>query len=66
LGKNQPDLKPTARDIFQALKKRDFEGLFQLFNGIFGEIPYQIFDAKQEKYYQAIIFLIFRLLGYYA
>ncbi len=59
-------VKPIARDIFLSLGKRDFKLLFKIFNSILGEIPYQIFDTKQEKYYQAIIFLTFRLLGYYA
>ncbi len=62
----QQDLKPSVRDIFRCMQKRDFEQLFKIMNGLFGEIPYQIFDAKQEKYYHAIIFLTFRLLGYYA
>jgi hypothetical protein len=63
---HQHDIKPIARNIYYALGKRDFKQLFKLFNNILGEIPYQIFDAKQEKYYHAIIFLTFRLLGYYA
>jgi hypothetical protein len=49
-----------------ALGKRDFERVFELLDSVLGEIPYQIFDTKQEKYYHAIIFLTFRLLGYYA
>ncbi|TAE91378.1 MAG: hypothetical protein EAY81_00015 [Bacteroidetes bacterium] len=52
--------------MYRALGKRDFEQLFSLLDSVFGEIPYEIFDAKQEKYYHAIIFLTFRLLGYYA
>ena len=34
-------------------------------NILFSKIPYQIFDAHQEKYYHAVIYLIFQLLGYY-
>jgi len=60
------NVKPIVRDMFRCLGKRDFKQLFELFNSILGEIPYQIFDAKQEKYYHAVIFLTFRLLGYYA
>ncbi|TAE19094.1 MAG: AAA family ATPase [Bacteroidetes bacterium] len=62
----QEDLKPLVRNIYRALQKRDFEKLMACLNSLFGEIPYQIFDAKQEKYYHAVIFLTFRLLGYYA
>jgi hypothetical protein len=63
---HQQDLKPSVRDIARCLQKRDFEQLFKIMSGLFGEIPYQIFDEKQEKYYHAIIFLTFKLLGYYA
>ena len=63
---HQQDLKPAVRDIYRSLEKRDFNKLFEILNSMFGEIPYQIFDAKQEKYYHAIIFLTFKLLGYYA
>ncbi|TAF78105.1 MAG: AAA family ATPase, partial [Sphingobacteriales bacterium] len=63
---HQHDLKPIVRDMYRTLGKRDFKQLFKLLNSILGEIPYEIFDTKQEKYYHAIIFLTFRLLGYYA
>ncbi len=63
---HQHDLKPAVRDMFRALGKRDFEQVFDILNAMLGEIPYEIFDTKQEKYYHAIIFLTFRLLGYYA
>ena len=60
------NVKPIVRDIYRALGSRDFEKLFDCLNSLLGEIPYQIFDEKQEKYYHAVIFLTFRLLGYYA
>ncbi|TAE17403.1 MAG: AAA family ATPase [Bacteroidetes bacterium] len=60
------NVKPIVRDMSLALAKRDFEKVFDILNGMLGEIPHQIFDAKQEKYYHAVIFLTFRLLGYYA
>jgi len=60
------NVKPLAQDMYRALGKRDFKQVFRIFNGMLGEIPYEIFDAKQEKYYHAVIFLTFRLLGYYA
>ncbi len=62
----QHDLKPAVRDMYRALGKRDFEQLIKILNAMLGEIPYEIFDTKQEKYYHAIIFLTFKLLGYYA
>jgi Predicted AAA-ATPase/PD-(D/E)XK nuclease superfamily len=63
---HQQDLKPVVRDMFRCFGKRDFKQLMKLLNSTLGEIPYEIFDAKQEKYYHTVIFLTFRLLGYYA
>jgi hypothetical protein len=63
---HQKNPKPKIQDMHKALGKRDFEQLFLILDSVLGEVPYQIFDTKQEKYYHAIIFLTFRLLGYYA
>ena len=63
---HKKNVKPVVRDMHLCLNKRDFTQLFKLFNSILGELPYQIFDTKQEKYYHAVIFLTFKLLGYYA
>ena len=63
---HQQDVKPIVRDIYRSLESRDFRKMFDCLNGLLAEIPYQIFDAQQEKYYHAVIFLTFRLLGYYA
>jgi hypothetical protein len=58
-------IKPLIRQVYYSLAQRNFAQLFKLLQGLFGSIPYQLFDAHQEKYYHAIIFLTFRLLGYY-
>ena len=55
----------VAMSIRDAFEKHDFELFQEQINVLFSKIPYQIFDANQEKYYHAIIFLIFQLLGYY-
>lgn len=34
-------------------------------NSLFASIPYQIFETKKESYYHSIIYLTFKLLGYY-
>ncbi len=44
----------------------DLENVFIDLNALFADIPYQIFDAKKEKYYHSIVFLAFKMLGYYA
>jgi len=60
-----PNINSTARNIKDAFEKHDFELFQEQINVLFSKIPYQIFEAKQEKYYHAVIFLIFQLMGYY-
>ncbi len=48
------------------LKKKDIESVVGRLNTLFANIPYQIFEEKQESFYHAVIFLAFQLLGYYA
>jgi len=55
----------VASDLRDAFEQHDFELFQEQINVLFSKIPYQIFDANQEKYYHAVIFLIFQLLGYY-
>ncbi len=62
---HRQSVKPLVRELYEAIKQHNFAQLFKLMNGLFGAIPYQIFDAHKEKYYHAIIFLTFRLMGYY-
>lgn len=62
----QENVQTMTREMYKALTQRNFEQLFKVLRGLFGAIPYQIFDAHQEKYYHAIIFLTFKLMGYYA
>ncbi|SFF37864.1 ATP-binding protein [Thermoflexibacter ruber] len=52
--------------MHRALKTKDIEKVVEHFNTLFANIPYQIFEEKQESFYHAIIFLAFQLLGYYA
>jgi len=47
-------------------ENNDLESVFIDLNALFSDIPYQIFDAKKEKYYHSIVFLTFKMLGYYA
>ena len=55
----------VADDLKEAFEQQDFELFQEQINVLFSKIPYQIFEANQEKYYHAIIFLIFQILGYY-
>ncbi len=63
---HQLDVKPPVKALFKAMQKLDFAQVIKSLNGLLGSIPYQLFAANQEKYYHAVIFLTFRLLGYYA
>ena len=46
--------------------KNELDKVFVYLNALFADIPYQIFEAKRESYYHSIIFLTFKLLGYYS
>ena len=50
----------------ESFDTNDLENVFVDLNALFADIPYQIFDAKREKYYHSVIFLTFKHLGYYA
>ena len=59
----------TTNLLFQLKENfdnNDLESVFTDLNALFSDIPYQIFDAKKEKYYHSIVFLTFKMLGYYA
>ena len=62
---NITHLNGTAMEIQDAFEEQNFELFQDQINILFSKIPYQIFEANQEKYYHAVIFLIFQLLGYY-
>ncbi len=43
----------------------DMDNLITLINRLFATIPYQLFDAHKEKYYHALIHLMFQYIGIY-
>ena len=49
-----------------AFSKNDLETVFFYLNALFADIPYQIFETKKESYYHSVIFLTFKLLGYFS
>jgi hypothetical protein len=63
---SEANVSPPVWHIHKSLQKKDVEEMVNRFNTLFANIPYQIFEEKQESFYQAIIFLAFQLLGYYA
>jgi hypothetical protein len=59
-----PDVQPLAWQLAQAFEAHDLERVVGIFNTIFANIPYQIFEEKAESYYQAILYLALLLMGY--
>ncbi|WP_250631317.1 ATP-binding protein [Rhodoflexus caldus] len=55
----------TAINIARAVKKNDMAMVIQAVNSLFASIPYQLFDQHRERYFHAIIFLAFKLCGFY-
>ena len=45
-----------------ALKQLEFENFFQILNTFLANVPYEL-HIKQEKYYQTIFYLLFKLIG---
>jgi hypothetical protein len=46
----------------KALQEQDLDQFFSVLSVFFAEIPYDI-QIRQEKYYQTIFYLIFKLIG---
>jgi len=55
----------TAINIARAIKKNDMAFLMEAVNALFSAIPYQLFDQHRERYFHAILFLAFKLCGFY-
>ncbi|MDR0582863.1 MAG: ATP-binding protein, partial [Treponema sp.] len=58
------DVNTMAVKLPKALSKGDIEGALQMLPPLFASIPYDI-QIKDERYYQTVIHLIFRMLGLY-
>lgn len=59
-----PSVSPLVWQIADAFAEKGLEKVVKFFNIVFANIPYQIFEEKSERYYHAIIFLVFLLIGY--
>ncbi len=51
--------------IAKGFRQADLEMVEHRFNVLLANIPYDLFEAKQEKYYQAIFYLALKLVGYH-
>ena len=52
----------TLWQLSTALREREWERFFEFLQGFFAAIPYDI-QRPQERYYQTVFYLIFKLLG---
>jgi hypothetical protein len=50
------------QQLAQAMRAQDWESFFETLQVFFANIPYDI-QLSQEKYYQSIFYLIFKLMG---
>jgi hypothetical protein len=58
------DVNVLAVNLPKALVKGDIEGATNMLPPFFASIPYDI-QLKDERYYQTVVHLIFRMLGLY-
>ncbi|MDR0597175.1 MAG: ATP-binding protein, partial [Treponema sp.] len=58
------DVNAMVVKLPKALSKGDIEGALQMLPPFFASIPYDI-QIKDERYYQTVIHLLFRMLGLY-
>jgi len=54
---------PHIYKLREYFANKDFEEIQYSLDGLFANIPFQIFDAKSEHYYHSIILIAFQLLG---
>lgn len=57
------DAFPTTRTLGFAFRANDAKKIVATINALFASMPYDLVFEKTEKYYQAIIYLAFKLLG---
>lgn len=57
---------PTAKELAQILKRRDLDAFEARINALFAAIPDNMFFAQYEGYYQAIMHVTFRIMGFLA
>jgi hypothetical protein len=58
------NLQPLTISLPEALRNGDVDGAMNALIPFFAAIPYDI-QIKQERYYQTVVYLIFRMLGLY-
>ena len=49
----------------EALEEKDLSSAFEVLQGIFSRIPYDLFIANQEAYYHSLLHVFFEFMGHY-
>ncbi|MBQ6246965.1 MAG: AAA family ATPase [Kiritimatiellae bacterium] len=62
-GNENRDTKGLVFRISDTLRARDPEGFVEAFKSFFGEIPYDLTDRQNEQSWQAIMYVVMRLIG---
>lgn len=59
----QEEVKSAAILLSKALKQNDLQSFFDILHSFFVQIPYDM-HIEEEKFYHAIFFVIFKILGF--
>ncbi len=62
-GNETGDAGPIVSRIGNSLRARDPEDFVEAFKSFFGEIPYDLTDRQNEQSWQAIMYVVMRLIG---
>ena len=54
---------PLVYQLSEAFNNEDIEKVIYIINGLFSNIPNQIFIAKKKPYYHSLVYLVFNYLG---
>jgi hypothetical protein len=60
--KHETGIKPSVLAVPRALLRGDVDGALEALKPFFAAIPYGI-QLKDEKYYQTVVYLVFRMMG---
>ncbi len=63
IGREEAETVNISRLAREALRRRDPEGFVEAFKSFFGEIPYDLTDRQNEQSWQAIMYVVMRLIG---
>ena len=63
IGNDNSGTVNIAAEVITALERRDPEGFVEAFRGFFAAIPYDLTDRQNEQSWQAIMYVVLRVIG---